>query len=296
MPNARFETFDNPIPYFVNAALNSALAVATTFANLVVLLAMRHVTSIRLPSKLLLCSLVLTDLGAGSVVQPQFAALLFSRAVHPGIPQCLLNKTFLFTGSMFSGASFLTLAAISLDRYAALFFHLDYQRIVTTRRIFAVLALVWSMALFWASTLLWKYELWLTFALIVAAVTFATVSVAFIKIYRRLKTRQVESRAPQQTQQRAGNTLNMDRYQKLAFAMITVYVIFIVCYVPYICLSLVVRIIGYTALTMCLWGFAYTIVLLNSFMNPLVYCLLLPEIRIEFKKLLLKIVCLSSPQ
>ena len=77
--NVRFESLDNSLPYFFNAALNVPLALATTFANLVVLLAMRRVTSIRLTSKLLLCSLVMTDLGAGSVVQPQFAAFLFLR-------------------------------------------------------------------------------------------------------------------------------------------------------------------------------------------------------------------------
>ena len=76
--NVPFETLDSSVAYFVNAALNVPMFLAATVANLVVLLAMRHVTSIRLPSKLLLCSLVLTDLGAGSVVAPQFVASLSS--------------------------------------------------------------------------------------------------------------------------------------------------------------------------------------------------------------------------
>ena len=82
VPNVRFETLDSSLSCFLNAALNVPLAIATTVANLVVLLAMRRVTSIRLPSKLLLCSLVLTDLGAGSVAQPQFAAILLLRAIY----------------------------------------------------------------------------------------------------------------------------------------------------------------------------------------------------------------------
>ena len=119
IPNVHFELLSSSLSYIVNAALNVPLAVATTFANLVVLLAMRHVTTIRLPSKLLLCSLVLTELGAVSVVQPQFVALLFSEAIYPDHEQCALLKSFLFTGSLFGLSSFFTLTSIALDRYAA---------------------------------------------------------------------------------------------------------------------------------------------------------------------------------
>ena len=146
-PNVAFEILCNALPSFVNAALNVPLAVATTFANLVVLLAMRRVTSIRLPSKLLLCSLVLTDLGAGSVVASQHAAFLFHEAIHPNIVLCSLYKEFAVTSSLFGCASLWTLAAISLDRYAALFFYLKYQQIVTTRRVCAVLTFIWVLAM-----------------------------------------------------------------------------------------------------------------------------------------------------
>ena len=141
-PNVRFETLDSSIPYFVNAALNVPLAIATTVTNLMVLLAMRRVTSIRLPSKLLLCSLMLTDLGARSVVSPQFAAYLFRRAIYPDLVPCSLSRSIAITGSTFGAASLLTLGAIILDRYAALFFYLKYQQIVSTRRVCAALGFI----------------------------------------------------------------------------------------------------------------------------------------------------------
>ena len=123
-PNVRFESLNCSVPYFVNAALNVPLAIATTVTNLVVLLAMRRVTSIRLPSKLLLCSLVITDLGAGSIVAPQFAAFLFLQEFYPDTVRCPLYRSLVFTATAFSTASLSSLAAISLDRYAALFFHI----------------------------------------------------------------------------------------------------------------------------------------------------------------------------
>ena len=140
--NVRFESLDSSLPSFVNAALNVPLAVVTTVTNLVVLLVIRRVTSIRLPSKLLLCSLVITDLGAGSVVAPQFAAFLFLRAIYLDIVQCPLYRSYIFTGSAFSTASLLSLTAISQDRYAALSIHIKYKQIVTTRRVCAVLAFI----------------------------------------------------------------------------------------------------------------------------------------------------------
>ena len=151
------ERLDTAVPYWVNGSLNAVMAIVTTFANLLVLLAMRRVTSIRLPSKLLLCSLVLTDLGTGLVSQPQFAATLFVKAARlDRAPFCPLDQSLLFSSIWLGGASLLTLAAISLDRYTALFFHLKYQHIVTTRRVCAVLGCIWSASLFCATTPHWS--------------------------------------------------------------------------------------------------------------------------------------------
>ena len=292
--NVPFETLDSSLPYFVNAALIVPLAVATTVANLVVLFAIHRVTSIRLPSKLLLCSLVITDLGAGSVVAPQFAAFLFLRAIYLGIFQCPLYRSVVFTGSAFSAASLLSLAAISLDRYAALFFHLEYQQIVTTRRVCAVLAFIWSLGLLLALTLLWDFKLWLTSSASVCAVTLLVISVACLKIYRRLRAQQIGPQAPDQAQQQTGKTLNMARYRRTASAMLMVYVLFLICYLPFWCSVAVRLVIERTALSVYLWGLSYSLVLLNSSLNPFVYCLRLPDIRTEVVKQLHKLFCRSS--
>ena len=292
--NAIFESLDTSIPYFFNAALNVPLAVATTFANLVVLLAMRRVTSIRLPSKLLLCSLVLTDLGAGSVVQPQWAALLVLWGTYPNLVQCPLYKSFVITGSTLGTALVLTLAAISLDRYAALFFHLKYQQIVTTRGVCAVLAFIWALALLLPLTSLWDHKLWHASVATVLAVAYLVIFVACIKIYRRLRVQQIQPQAPDPAQQQAGNTLNTERYRRTASVMMLVFVLLLICLLPFWCLFSLRAAPGKTALTECLFQFSCTLVFLNSFLNPFVYCLRLPEIRTEVVKQLRKLLCRSN--
>ena len=292
LPNDRFETLDSSLPYFVNAALNVALAVATTIANVVVLLAIRRVTSIRLPSKLLLCFLVITDLGAGSVVAPQFAAYLFVRAIYPDLVPCSLRRSLGVTSWIFGCASLSTLAAISLDRYAALFFYLKYPQIVTTRRVYAVLVVIWSFAALSALTFL---PSWVTLlrvaASIVVAVAVLIIFVACIKIYCRLRLQQIQ---PQDPDQHAGNTLNMERYRRTASAMMWICVLLLICYLPFLCISVFMAAFQRTALTWCLADFSYTLVLLNSSLNPFVYGFRLPEIRTEVVKQLLKLFCRSS--
>ena len=296
-PNVRFERLDSSLSYFVNAALNVPLAIATTVANLVVLLAMRRVTSIRLPSKLLLCSLVLTDLGAGSVVQPQFATRLFLRAIYPDLVPCSLYRSYAAAAPLFSYASLLTLAAISLDRYAALFFHIKYKQIVTTRRVCAVLAFIWAFAALWPILTFVKRHDKLTFASLVATVFFVPLLVIFVactKIYIRLRAQQIHPQALDQAQQQAGNTLNLERYRRTASAMMWICVLLLICYLPFLCMAAYRATAQRTALTECLYDISIALVLLNSLLNPFVYCFRLPDIRTEVVKELQKLFCRSS--
>ena len=296
IPNFRFETLNSSFPYFLNAALNVPLAIATTVANLVVLLAIRHVTSIRLPSKLLLCSLVMTDLGAGSVAEPQFAAFLFLRAVHPNLVPCSLFKSYVATASIFASASLWTLAAISLDRYAALFFYLKYQQTVTTRRVCAVLAFIWTFATLFAFTTFMQdaIKLWHVVAFTVTVLPLLVIFVACAKIYRRLRAQQIQPQAPDQAQQQAGNTLNMARYRRTASAMMWICVLLLICYLPFLCMTAFSAAAERTPLTECLLDFSLSLGLLNSFLNPFVYCFRLPDIRTEVVKQLHKLFCRSS--
>ena len=132
-PNVYFETITSTVPYTANAALNVFLAIVATFANVLVFGAVRHNTSLHLPSKLLLCSLILTDLGVALVVQPQFVTFLITKVKDLNAISCSCINSLLFSTFILSCVSLLIMVAISLDRYSALFFHLKYSKIVTTK-------------------------------------------------------------------------------------------------------------------------------------------------------------------
>ena len=295
VPNYVFQSVNSSVPYFVNAALNAPLAVVAVTANVLVLLALRRVTSIRLPSKLLLGSLALTDLNTGLLSQPQFAALQFSQALHPDRVLCTLFLSCRFTVSLFSGASFCSLIAISLDRYAALFHRYNYKQIVTTKRVSAVLALIWSLTTFIAAVSLWKFQVWLVSFLTLAVVGIPVVTIVNIKIYRYLRSRDVLPGAPAGAQHQAQNKLNTERYRRSASMLRWVYALFLMCHLPTWGVGSMVPIFGATAVTMTFWKFCTTFMLLNSVLNPFAYCLRLPDVRAEVEKQLRALCCRPTP-
>ena len=78
---------------------------------------------------------------------------------------------------------------------------------------------------------------------------------------------------------------NVARLRKTAVATFYVYLVFLVCYLPTLCIG-VARIRGKTPLVSLLAEFSYTFVFLNSSLNPLIYCWKMRNIRQAVKNIL----------
>ena len=296
--SASFETGSSTAPYIVNASLNVLLALVTTVANSLVLSAIRKNTTLHLPSKLLLCSLVLTDLGVGIAAQPMFASFLIAKVKGSSAIICPLYTIFGTVGSTLTCVSLLTMAAISLDRYIALHFHLRYRDIVTTKRVSSVLVVIWLFAGFFGFLWLWNQISYGYLVIAVNSIAFTVTTFAYTMIYRRLHhqhVNQVSDQAQVQTQQQAANTLNVARYRRSASNMLWIYVLFVVCYLPHVLSRVVTRLVGRTILMQCVLEFSATVMGLNSCLNPLFFCYRLPGIRAGVLDTLHKI-CGQSPQ
>ena len=224
------------MPYIVDVSLNVLLALVTTVTNILVLSALRKNTSLHLPSKLLLGSLVLTDLGVGAVGEPLFAVFLVSKIKGDLNISCFTCASSGITASLLACVSLLTMGAISLDRYIALYFHLRYRDIVTTKRVSAVLVVIWLFAGFYAFLWLWNPTLHAYIFNAVISVSFIIITLSYIMIYRGLRHQQLNQATDQtqfQTQQQAANPLNVARYRRSAADMLWIYGLFVLCYLPY---------------------------------------------------------------
>ena len=286
------------MPYIVDVSLNVLLALVTTVTNILVLSALRKNTSLHLPSKLLLGSLVLTDLGVGAVGEPLFAVFLVSKIKGDLSISCFTCASSGITTSLLACVSILTMGAISLDRYIALYFHLRYRDIVTSKRVSAVLVVIWLFAGFYAFLWLWNPTLHAYILNAVISVSFIIITLSYIMIYRGLRHQQLNQATDQtqfQTQQQAANPLNVARYRRSAADMLWIYGLFVLCYLPYTLTKIVVQLVGRTVFIQCVLEFAVTVFCFNSCLNPFVYCYRLPEIRASVLETLHKI-CGQRPQ
>ena len=287
--SSTLDILSTTVPYMVDVALNVPMSIITVFANFMVLLAIRCSTSIHLPSKILLSSLVLTDLGVGLFGQPQFVMFTIIRARKAySNTTCFLVNSYIITASVFSSVSIFSMTAISVDRYVALFHHQRYREIVTVRRVLVVVTIMWSSTLAFATSWLWNKSLWIFSVCSSVCVCFIVNSVTLVKIYRELRVRYGQ-RIQDQTQE-VRSTVNVAKYRRSTSTILWIYVLFILCYSPFLCLFIIFQItmLPQRPLAVCIYEFSITVVHLNSCLNPFVYSLRQPEIRAEVLKQLRK--------
>ena len=122
------------------AAVNFLFSITASLGNILMLIALRKVTSIHPPTKLLFQCLAITDLGVGLISQPLMATLML---LVDNIDMKILNIMF---SHLFS----------SVDRVLALLLGLRYRHVVTLKRVRAVLACVCVTTLL--IVLLWNFR------------------------------------------------------------------------------------------------------------------------------------------
>ena len=125
------------------AAVNIVLSITASLGNILILIALRKVTSIHPPTKLLFQCLAITDLGVGLISQPLIATLmLLVHNIDIKIWNVLFSYLFWPLSIAFCGVSVFTSTALSVDRLLALFLGLRYRHVVTLKRIRAFLPVV----------------------------------------------------------------------------------------------------------------------------------------------------------
>ena len=127
--------------YIAIAAVNIVLSITASLGNILILIALRKVTSIHPPTKLLFQCLAITDLGVGLISQPLMATLiLLVDNIDMKIWNIMFSHLFSSLSLTFCGVSVFASTALSVDRLLALFLGLRYRHVVTLKRVRAVLA------------------------------------------------------------------------------------------------------------------------------------------------------------
>ena len=117
--------------------------------NVLVLTAMLTTPSLRSPSTIFLCSLAVSDLLVGFVVQPIYIGF----RINPG-PE--LEHFAYILVSLGCSVSLCTMTAISVDRFMALHFHVRYPDMMTNKRAVNISLSLWFLACTTSCIILWN--------------------------------------------------------------------------------------------------------------------------------------------
>lgn len=274
------------IGYFA-CAINVPMCLTALFGNAAVLTAIWKTPSLHFPEHLLLASLALTDFAVGLVVQPLFISLRI--ASFAGLKEFLYP----FTVWYLCGVSFLTVTAITVDRFLALKLHLRYHVVITHSRAGLVVAAIWILHGCISSMRLWNTNAF--YATVAIAILCCLVGsfAAYMHIFRIVRRHQAMIHC-QELQEHGKQHRITSRLKKSIWNTFYVYCIFFACYAPHVFFMIVMFIEERWWFPIVL-DFTATVVFLNSSINPLLYCWRVREIRNAVKSVFTQLCCNETP-
>ena len=188
-----------------------------------------------------------------------------------------------------SGASLLILSAVSIDRLLALTLHLRYHMIVTVPRVFQTAVCLW---IFTTAVIMLRFWIrnWIIFPVVITLSTFLITTTGTFKIFQivRRHRRQISQQQQNLDHLSQSTAVNLLKCRKSAVTVLYVYGLFLIFYFPFCVTMLTETFIGYTITVKIAYDYATTVVFINSFLNPFVYCWRVREIRCAVKKTLRK--------
>ena len=272
------------------SALNSFLSMTAILGNILILIAFHKESSLHQPSKLLLRSLAATDLCAGLFSEP--VAITYWMSVvneHWNICRYALVAHFI-TGYILGGASLWTLTTISVDRLLALLLGLRYRQVVTLKRTWVIVFTLWVISTAFSATWFWNslITLWYGFIAILLCLVTSIFSYTKIFITLRHQQNQLQDHAQQPNQ---ANQLNISRYKQAVVTAIWLQLTLVACYLPYCIVAALWTHKGLSPSIVISWSYGSSLVMLNSSLNPILYCWKLEEVRQEVKNTIRQVLC-----
>ena len=272
-----------------------------TLGNVLILVALRNVSSIHPPTKLLFRCLAITDLCVGLLCQPIYVYVWYiTISLDIGNFIVELAYVYMFIINVLVAVSILTSAAISVDRLLALLLGLRYRHVVTLCRVRVVIACVWFIAvsnasLFCVARILFhdKLELaslWTVRAFAIFSIIVSTFSYTKIFFTLRHQQAQVQNHVQPEQSSRVRSVLNIARYKKTVYSVAWIQFAMLACYGPYIVMAFLwsFGIIDYSKIAGEVF---FCLVFLNSSLNPVLYCWRIKDVRQEVKNTIRKCLC-----
>lgn len=295
---AKFEEYERLIRYHGTfmlffCVLNFAFSLVATLGNLLVIRALWKASSMPETLKKLFLNLAVSDLAVGSIAQLMLGviiAVMLKEETSRGHAFNILCPTiitlFLFLLLTLASASFFTITVIALDRFLAISLHLRYEQLVTSKRVIFVLICVWLASVTVGSIFISMPYFNLMMIVIVELYGLLVTTVIYIYIYRI--ARYHKNRILSQFQLQNNHAMEVLREKKSAISALLVYIVLMVCYIPNSCCTILLLVDRSQISFLVANRVSLFLVLLNSSLNPLIYCWRYRELREIVKKMIWK--------
>ena len=179
---------------------------------------------------------------------------------------------------------------MSLDRLLALILGLRYRQIVTLRRSFIVVSVLWFASTFVATMYVWNPSIaeWCTY--IFVPLCLVTSIFSYSKIYLTVNHQQI------QVQEHQGRAipLNVARYKRAVNSALWLQLALIACYLPYNIARALWTKRGLSPDGFIAKDFALSLLYVNSTINPFLYCWKIREVRQAVKDMIRQLLCSPS--
>ena len=278
-----------------NCAFNIFLSYTAFMLNIVTIYAIYKTSTMPKTLKTLLLSLACSDVAVGLFSQPLYTFFLINwlRLHNPG---CNTKQMRTISITLFSGASFLGVVAVSVDRFLAVYFHLRYQEVVTHRRVVIVVIGIWVKSTFVSLIILWGLlstrDLINT---IIEAFSLIITFVVYIRIYITVRRHKNHIHSMQIRDEAQSEELkNLIVLIKSTVGIFYVYLVFLICYLPHLICMAVIRTYGSSIVLKKLLLYSLTLMYLNSSLNPIIYCWKMRHIRHAIMDILRKMSWINN--
>ena len=278
----------------MEVALDLIIAVVASLGNLLVICALWKASSIPSNLKKLFINLALSDIAVGLFLL-LFSAIVAVKMHMEAIEQSKLDRfcpiditVFYFFLFLLACASFLNVTAITLDRLLAVFLHLRYRELVTSNRVFIAVVSLWLTSGAAATIYITVPKHSDMAVAIIELIGLFLMTMAYIRIYKVVRYHQ--NQIEDQRQRPNFQAMDLPREKKSAFNALIFYVVFVGCYLPNGCSLILSSSSSSTSFTLAK-EVTFSLVFLNSALNPLVYCWRYREIGVLVKSTVKKMFC-----
>ena len=267
------------------SVLNLTFSVVATLGNLLVIRALWKASSIPATLKSLFMSLAVSDLSVALIPQlilgVNIGVILrmeVSEDYNFDIFCPIFLTSYLFFILFLVTASYLTVTATAVDRFLAISLHLRYQELVTSKRVNISVMCLWLISATAASVFLSIPQPHnLTVVAVIEFYGLLVTTVVYVHMYRVVRHHQ--NQILSQCQLYNDQAMEVLKAKKSALNSMFVYALFIVCYVPNSCTTILLLIDKSRMSFMLANHVSVFLILLNSSLNPFLYCWRYRELR-----------------